>query len=150
MGTFFGVFQPCMLNIFGAIIFMRLTWAVGQTGWFGTVLMLLLGALTVTLTTLSIAAISTNGHMGGGGAYFMISRSLGPELGGAVGIAYYLACSIGVTFYLIAFANNVTSTFYPHLDETKASETSVIIGTIALWVLVSLVVEPLFRSIHFH
>lgn len=44
--------------------------------------------------------------MGGGGAYFMISRSLGPEFGGAVGIIFYFANAIGTTFYLVAFADN--------------------------------------------
>ena len=108
-GTFLGVFQPCMLCIFGAILFLRLSWAVGQAGWLGVLLMIAIAGMTVTLTTLSIAAISTNGTMGGGGAYYMISRSLGPEFGGAVGIVFYLANAIGVSFYLVAFADNVYS-----------------------------------------
>ena len=109
LGTCNGVIIPCLLNIFGAIIFVRLPWAVGQSGWFGVVLQFVLGGSLVTLTTLSIAAISTNGLVRGGGAYYMLSRTLGPEFGVAVGVAYYFAASISIAFYLIAFAENMVS-----------------------------------------
>ena len=62
LSMFFGVFQPCVLSIFGAILFLRLPWAIGNAGWAGVLSMFLLGGLTVTLTTMSIAAISTNGR----------------------------------------------------------------------------------------
>ena len=109
LGTCNGVIIPCLLNIFGAILFVRLPWAVGQSGWLGVVLQFALGGSLVTLTTLSIAAISTNGLVRGGGAYYMLSRSLGPEFGVAVGVAYYCAASISIAFYLIAFAENMVS-----------------------------------------
>lgn len=56
---------------------------------------------------MSIAAISTNGTMKGGGAYYMISRAIGPEFGGAVGLVFFAANSVGITFYLIAFAEEL-------------------------------------------
>ena len=104
-----GVFLPCILSIFGAILFLRLPWAVGQAGVLGALLTFGVGALVVTLTALSVAAISTNGTVKGGGAYFMISRALGVEFGGAVGVCFFLASSIGVTFYLIALATELNS-----------------------------------------
>lgn len=107
LGTFAGVFLPCILSIFGAILFLRLPWAIGEAGVVGVLLMFALAGMTVLLTVLSIAAISTNGTMKGGGAYYMISRALGPEFGGAVGLVFFAANSVGITFYMIAYAGEV-------------------------------------------
>ena len=111
LGTYFGVFQPCLLNIFGAVLFLRLTWSIGYAGWGGVVLVFAIAGLTVTLTTLSIAAISTNGTMKGGGAYYMISRSLGAELGGACGVIYFVATVVAITFYVSSFTDGILAPF---------------------------------------
>lgn len=100
-----------MRSIFGAIIFLRLGWAVGQAGIWATLSIFAVAGLTVTLTALSISAISTNGTMKGGGAYFMISRSLGPEFGGSVGLIFFLANAVAATFHLAAFAENFCESF---------------------------------------
>eukprot|EP00941_MAST-03F_sp_MAST-3F-sp1_P004841 g4841.t1 len=119
LSTYMGVFQPCMLSIFGAVLFLRLSWSCSQVGWLMTCCMLFIASTTVTFTTLSIAAISTNGKMKGGGAYFMASRSLGPELGGAVGVIFFLANALGTTFYLIAFAEGLYGAYSDNLNESK-------------------------------
>lgn len=53
------------------------------------------------LTGISMSAIATNGVVPAGGSYFMISRSLGPEFGGAVGILFYIATTVAAAMYII-------------------------------------------------
>ncbi len=43
------------------------------------------------ITALSMSSLATNMDVGVGGAYFLISRSMCLELGGAVGIPLYLS-----------------------------------------------------------
>src|SRR5690554_1654160 len=119
--------HSCSCSIFGAILFIRLGWAVGQAGFWGTLSIFAVAGVTVTLTALSVSAISTNGAMKGGGAYFMISRSLGPEFGGSVGLVFYLANAVAVTFYMTAFAENVCDTYecYPSGDMGQVAPNTV-------------------------
>lgn len=58
-------------------------------------------SLQTFLTAISMSAIATNGVVPGGGSYFMISRSLGPEFGGAVGVLFYLGTSVASSMYII-------------------------------------------------
>ena len=83
-----GVLIRCLLNIWGVMLFIRLSWVVGQAGIGYATLIILLSTLVTLLTTMSMSAIATNGEIKGGGAYYLISRSLGPNLGGAIGIVF--------------------------------------------------------------
>lgn len=130
LGTINGVFVPCCLNILGVVVFLRLSWATGQAGVLGVSGMLAVAELQAVLTVLSVAAMVSNGNMKGGGSYFMMSRSLGPELGGAMGILFYVAFAVGVSFYTIGFATEVKDTFFAH-HETHW--TIVIISSLALF-----------------
>jgi len=53
------------------------------------------------LTAISMSAIATNGVVPAGGSYFMISRSLGPEFGGAVGMLFYTGTTLAAAMYII-------------------------------------------------
>jgi len=98
-------------SILGALMFIRLPWAVGEAGLAGVLLMLGLGTFVNVMTALSLSAICTNGAMKGGGAYFMISRSIGPELGTSTGLLFILAQCLASTFALVALAETVVDTF---------------------------------------
>lgn len=89
-GTFAGVFTPNVLTILGIILFLRTGWVVGQAGLLGAFLIILLSNLVSLLTGLSLSSIATNMQVKTGGAYYMISRTLGLEIGGAIGIPLYL------------------------------------------------------------
>ena len=109
LGTFAGVFTPSILTIVGIILFLRLGFVVGNAGLGRVLVVILLANLISVLTSLSLAAIATNFKVRGGGDYFLISRTLGPEFGGAIGIVLFLAQSVSVAFYAIGFAEGLTA-----------------------------------------
>lgn len=115
MGTFGGVFTPSLLTILGVIMYLRFGWVVGNVGLIGTLLIVTLSTAITFLTSLSISAIATNTPVKGGGAYFLISRSLGAEIGGAVGIPLYLAQALSVSLYIIGFSESLSAVF-PNLE----------------------------------
>uniref|UniRef100_A0AAY4AS08 Solute carrier family 12 member 7 n=1 Tax=Denticeps clupeoides TaxID=299321 RepID=A0AAY4AS08_9TELE len=101
MGTFIGVYLPCMQNILGVILFLRLTWIVGTAGIVGSFLIVFMCCACTMLTAISMSAIATNGVVPAGGSYYMISRSLGPEFGGAVGLCFYLGTTFAGSMYIL-------------------------------------------------
>lgn len=106
-GTFGGVFVPNVLTILGVIMFLRTGWVVGQAGLKDALIILLVANAITLLTSLSLSSISTNIQVKGGGAYFLISRNLGLEIGGSVGIPLFLAQAVSVAFYIIGFAESL-------------------------------------------
>ncbi len=107
LGTFGGVYTPSILTILGVIMYLRFGWVVGNVGLLGTILIVTLSNLITFLTALSVCAIATDRVVKAGGAYYMISRSLGIETGGAVGIPLYFAQALSVALYTIGFAESV-------------------------------------------
>ncbi|XP_006641467.1 solute carrier family 12 member 4 isoform X1 [Lepisosteus oculatus] len=101
MGSLMGVYLPCLQNIFGVILFLRLTWIVGTAGVVQSFLIVLMCCSCTMLTAISMSAIATNGVVPAGGSYFMISRSLGPEFGGAVGLCFYLGTTFAAAMYIL-------------------------------------------------
>ncbi|XP_028288459.1 solute carrier family 12 member 7 isoform X2 [Parambassis ranga] len=101
MGTFMGVYLPCLQNILGVILFLRLTWIVGTAGILESLAIVGLCCSCTMLTAISMSAIATNGVVPAGGSYYMISRSLGPEFGGAVGLCFYLGTTFAGSMYIL-------------------------------------------------
>jgi amino acid transporter len=98
------VFLASVSTILGAVMFLRFGYAVGHTGLLGALIIIVLGHAVTVPTALAIAEIATNRRVEGGGEYFIISRSFGVTIGGAIGISLYMSQAISVAFYMIAFA----------------------------------------------
>jgi len=114
--TFAGVFTPSILTILGVIMFLRAGYVIGQAGIVNTILILCAAEAISLLTAISMSAIATNTPVAGGGAYFLISRALGPQFGGAIGLALFLAQALSVPFYILGFTNSLIASF-PSLSE---------------------------------
>jgi amino acid transporter len=110
-GMFKGVFTPSLLTILGVIMYLRFGWVVGQAGLLGAILVVLLAHVISLTTGMSIVSIATNRQVGTGGEYFMISRSLGLPIGGAIGLALFFALGLSTSLYLLGFAESFLSAF---------------------------------------
>lgn len=100
------VFLTAISTILGAVMFLRFGYSVGEVGFLGTLLIILIGHLVTIPTAMALAEIATNQKVEGGGEYFIISRSFGLNIGAAIGLALYLSQAISVAFYIIAFAES--------------------------------------------
>ncbi|KAJ4458242.1 Cation-chloride cotransporter [Paratrimastix pyriformis] len=109
--TLTGVFIPTFCSVFGSMLFVRMSWVVGQGGIGIVILLWFLSCLSTFLTSLSISAIATNGQIASGGSYYMISRYLGPEFGGAVGILNSLALSVGPAMEILGLTEMLLNAF---------------------------------------
>ncbi|NWH38302.1 S12A3 protein, partial [Chloropsis hardwickii] len=135
-----GVMIRCMLNIWGVILYLRLPWITAQAGIALTWLIILMSVTVTTITGLSISAISTNGKVKSGrGTYFLISRSLGPELGGSIGLIFAFANAVAVAMHTVGFAETVRDLLQEHnsliVDPTNDIR---IIGVITVTVLLGI------------
>ncbi len=110
-GTFGGVFTPSLLTIIGVIMFLRFNTVVGYAGLWDALLILAVAKVITIITGLSLSSISTNMRVKGGGAYYLISRSLGPEFGGVIAVFFYVAQAAAVTLYVVGFTEAVFSAF---------------------------------------
>uniref|UniRef100_A0A7N6B6A3 Solute carrier family 12 member 2 n=1 Tax=Anabas testudineus TaxID=64144 RepID=A0A7N6B6A3_ANATE len=134
-----GVLVRCMLNIWGVMLFIRMSWIVGQAGIALSCLIVAMATTVTTITGLSTSAIATNGFVRGGGAYYLISRSLGPEFGGSIGLIFAFANAVAVAMYVVGFAETVVE-LLADADIVMTDQTNDIriIGTITVILLLGI------------
>jgi amino acid transporter len=106
------VFLTAISTILGAILFLRFGYAVGMLGFWGVILVILVGHMVTIPTALALSELATNQRVEGGGEYFIISRSFGLNIGSTIGISLFLSQTISIAFYVIAF----TEAFSPLFD----------------------------------
>jgi len=109
LGTFGGVFTPSVLTILGIILFLRLGFVVGSAGLMKALAIIGIANGISVLTSISLSAVATNLKVKGGGDYYLISRTLGVEFGGALGLVLFLAQSVSIAFYCIGFGEAVAA-----------------------------------------
>ncbi|CAG0891816.1 unnamed protein product [Darwinula stevensoni] len=169
MGWVKGVFMKCLLNIWGVMLFLRLSWVMGQTGIGQGILLISSCNIVTLLTSISMSAVTTNGQIKGGsisilhifliryktlesrlrhlaklrGIYYMISRSLGPEFGGAIGLMFTIANSIACAMYVIGFCDSLkallANEFSTSLIDGEDNYTRVV-GCAAIVVILAIVI----------
>jgi amino acid transporter len=131
-GAFGGVFTPSLLTILGVILFLRAGWVVGNVGLLGAILIIILSHIISVSTALSLSAIATSMKVKAGGNYYMISRTLGLEIGGSIGIPLYLSQALSLAFYTIGFTEGLRWVF-PGLNPVSvASVTCITLTVIAV------------------
>jgi amino acid transporter len=111
-GAFLGVFTPSVLTILGVIMYLRFGWVVANAGLIGTLAIVVICCSIALITGLSASAVATNSKLGAGGEYYMISRSLGLTIGGAIGIPLFLCYILSITLYCFGLAETITF-FWP-------------------------------------
>ncbi len=114
--TFKGVFTPSILTILGVIMYLRMGWVLGNVGLSLTLLIVTISTSITFLTGLSLSSLATNMKVKGGGAYFIISRSLGIEAGAAIGLPLFLAQALSISFYISGFTESLVA-IWPNVNE---------------------------------
>ena len=124
------MFTPSILTILGVILFLRTGWVVGSVGLLPALLIVLVANAITLATALSVSAVATNMHVGAGGAYYIISRSLGLEFGGAIGVPLFLAQALSVTLYAFGLAESL-SLLWPQLPMRTVAVVAIVVVSLA-------------------
>ena len=135
-GTFGGVYTPSLLTILGVIMYLRLPWVVGHAGLIPVLGIILVAHVISVATGLSISSIATDKNVGAGGPYYIVSRSLGLPIGGALGLALFIGLCASTSLYVIGFSESVLSTI-----GVESTPTSIrITGSIVLAVITTVTI----------
>lgn len=110
LGWIEGVLIRNMLNIWGVMLFLRISWVVALAGIWQTLIIICISTFVTFVTALSTSAIVTNGEIGGGGTYYVMSRILGPEWGGSIGLLFALANAINGSLNVVGFCQTLQDT----------------------------------------
>ncbi|MEA2043646.1 MAG: hypothetical protein U9N85_13975 [Bacteroidota bacterium] len=138
--AFSGVFTPSILTILGVIMYLRLGWVVAEAGLIATLVIILLAHVISITTSLSISSVATDKKIKTGGLYYILSRSLGLPMGGAIGIGLFVATALGISLYIVGFAESLLAvdSIREFLGLSQSVNSYRIVGTAAILTLVTI------------
>lgn len=142
-GMFKGVFTPNILTILGVVMYLRFGWVLGNVGLFETLFIVTASTVITFLTAISISELATNARVKGGGAYYIISRSLGVEAGVSIGIPLYFAQALSVSFYVFGFSESLAG-FFPGIPLNILAITTLFILTVVAYLSANLALKMQF------
>ncbi|MEN7546453.1 AAA family ATPase [Rapidithrix thailandica] len=141
-GTFSGVFVPSVLTILGVIMYLRLGWVTGHAGLIGSIVIILIAHVISVTTGLSVSSVATDKKVKAGGLYYMLSRSLGLPMGGAIGITLYVATALSISMYVVGFSESFNDFLrgFMELGQTPEEKTQYIriTGSVTMLVITTL------------
>ncbi|NOX45517.1 MAG: hypothetical protein GXO89_00885 [Chlorobi bacterium] len=153
-GAFSGVFTPSILTILGVIMYMRLGWVVGEAGLIYALVIILIAHIISITTGLSISSIATDKKIKAGGIYYILSRSLGLPMGGAIGIVLFIGTALSISLYLVGFAENFLSIEairgFLHLEQNVDGYRIIGTGAIVVLVLIAFISTSLAIKTQFY
>ena len=129
------MFTPSILTILGVIMYLRLTWVIGNAGLVGALVIVLVAHIISISTGLSVSSVATDRKVKAGGLYYMLSRSLGLPIGGAIGIALFAATALSISMYIVGFSesfNEAIGWITPGMPEDEKKYTLQVTGSITL------------------
>ncbi|HOJ28711.1 MAG TPA: amino acid permease [Spirochaetota bacterium] len=116
-GTFKGVFVPSFEAILGTVLFLLLPALTVDVGLLPMLMVIVLSHTVTIATAFSIADCATNlNQVGGGGMYALSKRSLGLSFGGSIGIQLFIAQAASIGFYCIGFSEPLYPIISSHLQ----------------------------------
>jgi amino acid transporter len=81
-------------------------YVVGNIGTNGTIAIILVAHVISITTGLSVSSISTDKKIKAGGIYYILSRSLGLPIGGAIGVTIFIGTALAIALYLVGFSES--------------------------------------------
>mmetsp|Transcript_11824 Transcript_11824/g.35882 ORF Transcript_11824/g.35882 Transcript_11824/m.35882 type:complete len:973 (-) Transcript_11824:76-2994(-) len=147
LGTIQGVFLPTVQNILGVILFLRLPYITAQAGTILTSVIVTLCVISTFLTSLSLSAVATNGKIREGGPYYIVSRNLGLEMGGAVGLLFYLGTAIAGSMYVLGGVEAIQVSFLMDEDEDSYTEAFTFETQIEALILCALMISVVYGGV---
>lgn len=127
-----GIIVPCLAQMLGVIFYLRLGWIISGIGLAKILVVIALCFCLLLITTLSISSIISNMKIREGGSYYILSRSIGLEMGSAIAVILIVSHIIAIAFCISAFAISFQE-LYPHLSTFKVELTTALtLGLIVL------------------